>query len=119
MKMMTCREASQAMLAEHALRITAARIRQGCTSGKYPYMLVGNRVLVDFDAICPLLMTEYADKGLSTSDLAQRIGLSESAIRRAVADGWLPCEKGGRSMRFDLTEVQSAIKKRMNDKFER
>ena len=41
MKMMTCREASQAMLAEHALRITAVRIRQGCTSGKYPYMLVG------------------------------------------------------------------------------
>lgn len=93
MKMMTCREASQAMLAEHALRITAARIRQGCTSGKYPYMLVGNRVMVDFDAICPLLMTEYADKGLSTADLAQRIGLSESAIRRAVADGWLPCER--------------------------
>lgn len=116
MKLMTCREASEALREQYG--ITQGQVKRGCLNGKYPYLKVGNRLLVDLDVLRPILDGEQQRQQLlSTADLALRIGLSESSIRRAVADGWLPCQVVGRNMRFDLVDVQRAIAEKMNGKY--
>lgn len=87
MKLMTCREASL-QLTEYG--VTLSRLKRGCMSGKYPYLRIGNRVLVDLDVLLPLVAEERDNRELlSTSELSLRIGLSETTIRRAVAEGWI------------------------------
>ena len=127
MKLMTCREASEALREQYG--ITQGQIKRGCEANKYPYLKIGNRLMVDVDKLREILDGEQKRQQLqslkhqkqkhllSTADLALRIGLSESSIRRAVADGWLPCQVVGRNMRFDLLDVQRAIAERMNGKY--
>lgn len=116
MRMMTCREASEALRDKH--RVSAAQIKRGCQTGKYPYLKIGNRILVDVDVIRSMLEKEAQESALlSTAELALRIGMSESTIRRAVSEGWMPCRLQGRNMRFDLIEVQKAITDRMRGKY--
>lgn len=111
MRLMTCREASQAL---SRYGITTAQIKRGCADGRYPHMRVGNRIVVDVDALAELL-DQLGDLSslISTAELAQRIGLSESTIRRAVSDGWMPYRVVGRNLRFDYDAVQGAIAARM------
>ena len=115
MKLMTCREASM-QLTEYG--VTLSRLKRGCMSGKYPYLRIGNRVLVDLDVLLPLVAEERDNRELlSTSELSLRIGLSETTIRRAVAEGWMPCKVVGRNNRFDLEAVQAAIAERMSNRY--
>lgn len=115
MKMMTCREASEAL---QAYGMTASRIKRGCLEGKYPHIRIGNRILVDVDKLAPMVAEDARTEDmLSTAALALRIGLSESTIRRAVAEGWMPCEIIGRNMRFRLAEVQAAIERKMGERY--
>lgn len=115
MKLMTCREASR-HLADYG--VTQSKIKRGCEAGKYPFLRVGNRILVDLDALMPIVEEEGRRlELLSTAELAMRIGLSESSIRKAVADGWMPCQIVGRNMRFDLEAVQDAVIERMSSKY--
>lgn len=117
MKLMTCTEACKHL--EDEFGMTASQLKRGCLAGKYPWMKIGNRMLVDVDALLPILTKERQEMKtlLSTTELAQRIGLSESSIRRGVADGWIPCRIVGRNMRFSLMEVQQAISERMGRKY--
>lgn len=115
MKLMTCREASRQM-ANYG--ITQTKLKRGCEDGKYPCLHIGNRIMVDIDALMPIVEQEYKRSALlSTSELAVRIGLSESSIRRAVAEGWIPCQVIGRNMRFDLEDVQAAVIRRMHNEY--
>lgn len=118
MKFRTCREAAEELNDEFG--VNQSQLKRGCMEGKYPSMKIGNRLLVDVDALKPILARERRERMelLSTTELAQRIGLSESTIRRAVADGWLPCRVVGRNMRFDLMDVQRAIGERMGSKYD-
>lgn len=116
MKMMTCREASE-VLAEYGM--TASRLKRECLNDQLPCMRVGNRVMVDVDVLRVILeKRREQDDLLSTGELSVRIGLSESTIRRAVRDGWLPCRMIGRNMRFSLTEVENAIAEQMGRKYD-
>ena len=116
MRMMTCREASEEL---QSYGVTKDRIKRGCLEGKYPHIRIGNRILVDVDMLEEIVSKEMRNKDdlLSTQELAQRVGLSESSIRRAVADGWIPCEIVGRNMRFRLIEVQEAIERKMGERY--
>ncbi len=118
MKFRTCREAAEELNEEFG--VNQSHLKRGCMEGKYPSMKIGNRLLVDVDALRPILERERQDQQglLSTTELAQRTGLSESAIRRAVTEGWLPCRIVGRNMRFDLMDVQRAIGERMGSKYD-
>lgn len=112
MRLRTCREASEAVA--DICAISPKAIRRGCVDGVYPCLQVGNRMLVDVDALRDALTAAGNRTSLiSTAEVSLRTGLSESAIRRAVNDGWMPTVRVGRHMRFDLAEVQQAIADRM------
>ncbi len=116
MKLMTCREASEALRGEYG--VTQYQIKRRCMADKWPHIRIGNRILVDVDALRVLLEEEKQREELvGTADLARHIGLSESTIRRAAAEGWLPYRRVGRNMRFVLSEVQQAIQQKMSDRY--
>ncbi len=116
MKLMTCREASAALREEYG--VTQLQLKRRCLADKCPHIRIGNRLLVDVDVLRTLLDEErQREQLMGTTDLARHIGLSESTIRRAVAEGWLPYHKVGRNMRFSLSEVQQAIQDRMSNKY--
>lgn len=105
MKLATVRNAAQELdVAEHILR---AMIR----AGKLPTMPLGNRQLVDVDEARAMLPT--IRRGTSINEVSQRTGLSVSAIRRGIREGWMPCEKSGRAYVFDMEAVTAAIQQRM------
>lgn len=116
MKLMTCREASVALREKYG--VTQTQIKRRCLTDRCPSIKIGNRLLVDVDALRTLLDEErQREQLMGTTDLARHIGLSESTIRRAAADGWLPYHKEGRNMRFVLSEVQQAIQDRMSNRY--
>ena len=47
----------------------------------------------------------FADRLLDAAEAAQRLGLSEAALRKAVARGTVPCHRLGRRVRFRLSEL--------------
>lgn len=113
MRLRTCREASEAVA--DICAISPKVIRRGCVDGLYPCLQVGNRMLVDVDALREILTDEGNRANLiGTAELSMRIGLSESTIRRAVNDGWMPSVRVGRHMKFDLAKVQQAIIDKMH-----
>ncbi|MEG1515881.1 MAG: hypothetical protein RSD95_13410 [Clostridia bacterium] len=109
MKFMTITEAAR------ALEVERYRIQRRVNDGLFPFVRVGKRELVDIDVIGPLLEAERSD-GMGIAEVSAVTGLSASAIRRAIRDGWMPAEiKNGR-YRIDLQAVRDAISKRMKTK---
>ena len=51
------------------------------------------------------MVTKY----LSVKQLAQTLGLPASWIRREALAGRLPCLRAGRSLRFDLAQVEASL----------
>ena len=47
----------------------------------------------------------FADRLLDVPEAAERIGMTESALRKAVARGTIPCQRMGRRLRFRLSEL--------------
>ena len=48
-------------------------------------------------------------------ELSEETGLTVTAIRRAVRDGWLPYIKPGKAYLFRMEDVRAAIEKRMEE----
>ena len=47
----------------------------------------------------------FADHLLDAAEAAERIGMSEAALRKAVARGTVSCHRLGRRLRFRLSEL--------------
>jgi excisionase family DNA binding protein len=47
----------------------------------------------------------FADRLLDVAEAAERIGMSEGALRKAVARGTVSCHRLGRRVRFRLSEL--------------
>lgn len=115
MNMKTCGEAADIL--KDVFPVTAAKLKKGCLSGKYPFIRICSRIIVDVDELRQILAREREDNLLlSTDELSQRTGLCPSTIRRATKEGWLPYRIVGRNMRYDLTAVQQAIMERTENR---
>lgn len=114
MRFMTPNDAATA-LSEYA--ISEGQIKRGAQRGRFPYIKVGSRMMVDVDAAAAILAKEREDDNLmNTEQLSVATGLSASAIRRGVAEGWLPARDArGRHLRFDLDEVHAALERKMRE----
>lgn len=84
-------------------------IRRGVQSGKYPFIKVGNRVLLETETMQAIVEAE-ARKGLSIDEVHEMTGLSIGTIRRGIKEGWLPCWKRGAAFQFDADEVREALR---------
>lgn len=47
----------------------------------------------------------FADRLMDAAEAAERIGMSEAALRKAAARGAVPCHRLGRRLRFRLSEL--------------
>lgn len=84
-------------------------LRRGVQSGKYPFIKVGNRVLLEIEGTKAVVAKEARD-GLSIEEVHNMTGLSIGTIRRGIKEGWLPCWKRGVSYHFDEGEVREALR---------
>ena len=106
MNLRTVRDAAQ------MLGVNEMRVRRAARDGRIPAMQLGNRMLVDVDAACDVLSRP---DGVTIDVVSAETGLTESAIRRAIREGWMPYEKPGKAYLFDMDMVRAAIDKRMRD----
>lgn len=104
MKFATIREAAV------ELTISEDRLRRAVRNGDIPHMKLGTRTVVDIDRVAELLKRP---EGVNIATVSSETGLSVSAIRRAVREGWMPCDKSGRAFMFDMDEVRAAIEARI------
>ena len=74
---------------------------------------IGNRTLIDLDAAREILITDYTPATIT--EVSEATGLTVTAIRRGIREGWIPCEKPGRAYQFHLDAVIAAIENRMRD----
>ncbi|MBQ8953700.1 MAG: hypothetical protein IJ048_06255 [Clostridia bacterium] len=96
----------------HELDLSETTVRKAVADGRLPSLPLGNRMLVDLDAARSVLRNH---SGLNVHQLSEKTGLAVTAIRRGVREGWIPCEKSGKYLRFQLDDVLEAIKKRMEE----
>ena len=87
MKLRTIRDAAE------MLGVNENRVRRAARDGRIPSMQLGNRTLVDVDAARGVLSPE--PEGVKIDVVSEETGLTVTAIRRAVRDGWLPYIKPG------------------------
>ena len=99
MKLRTIRDAAE------MLGVNENRVRRAARDG--------NRTLVDVDAARGVLSPE--PEGVKIDVVSEETGLTVTAIRRAVRDGWLPYIKPGKAYLFRMEDVRAAIEKRMEE----
>ena len=87
-----------------------ARLRKMIRDGRVKALELGGRKLVDLDEVEPL-----ADdaRGARVRDVVEATGLTDSAVRRGCAEGWLPHRRSGNTLLFDLEEVERCLRARM------
>lgn len=107
MKLRTIRDAAE------MLGVNENRVRRAARDGRIPSMKLGNRTLVDVDAARGVLSPE--PEGVKIDVVSEETGLTVTAIRRAVRDGWLPYIKPGKAYLFRMEDVRAAIEKRMEE----
>lgn len=110
MKFMTIREAAA------ALNISEGRMRRAVRTGEVPSMQLGTRAVVDVDTVAALLKQP---EGVGIETVSAETGLSVSAIRRAIREGWMPCTKPGKAFVFQMDEVRAAIEARVREQTKR
>lgn len=106
MKMATINEAAR------ELRVTRQRINRAITAGALHPLQVGSRGLIDIDEARRVFGPPPAD-AVEMEELAQITGLTTRAIRRGMAEGWLPWVQDGRRKKFDVNAVCAAMERRM------
>ena len=99
--------------AAEMLGVNENRVRRAARDGRIPSMQLGNRTLVDVDAARGVLSPE--PEGVKIDVVSEETGLTVTAIRRAVRDGWLPYIKPGKAYLFRMEDVRAAIEKRMEE----
>lgn len=96
--------------AAQLLDVSQSRVRRAVKTGQIAHVLVGNRCLVDVDTAGDELKKV---QGVPIKEICRLTGLTDSAVRRGVKEGWIPCQKPGRAMIFDPAQVMDAIQARM------
>ncbi len=104
MNLRTVRDAAQ------MLGVNEMRVRRAARDGRIPAMQLGNRMLVDVDAACDVLSRP---DGVTIDVVSAETGLTESAIRRAIREGWMPYEKPGKAYLFDMGRTVVQMDKRI------
>lgn len=94
------------------LKISESRLRRAVSSGELPSMELGNRQLVDIDEANEVLCKS---KCVKIGTVMEQTGLTNTAIRRAVKEGWMPCDQSGKAYLFDMDAVNAAIQRRMQE----
>ena len=97
--------------AARELGVSEASVRKAVADGRLKTLPLGNRRLVDLDTARNILSPP---SGLNIGALSVETGLNRAAIYRGVREGWIPCQRDGRSLIFQLDEVLAALKKRMD-----
>ena len=80
-------------------------------AGELSSYMVGRKMrftLRDVDAYIDRL------RGATIGDVAAETGLSESTIRRAIDDGWMPATMISHKYYFDMDKVREAIEEKMS-----
>ena len=88
-------------------------IRKAIREKRIPCLRLGSHILVDLDMVRDLL-SEMTSKA-TFAEVCTATGLKPSAVRRGVEEGWIPCEKPGKSYVFDLDAVKAAIRQKMDE----
>lgn len=98
--------------AAETLGISAYALRRAIRSGQIPVVTVGKKVLVDVDS-AKVVLAPRAREGVGIAALAQQTGMTVSAIRRGIDEGWLPHWRAGRAYMFDVSTVEEALERRL------
>lgn len=101
MKLATITEAA------HILGKSPQQLRRGIDAGRYPFVSIGTRKLVDVDELTDIINRERATIGIK--EAAELTGLPVSTIRRGAREGWLPCSKEGKSYEFLPGQLLNAL----------
>lgn len=104
MKFLTIRDAAE------ALDVPEHRLRRDIRDGKTPHMKLGNRAVIDVDAVRALYPKRET---INIQELSRQTGLTQGAIRRAIRAGWMPHLKPGKGYEFELDRVNEAIAARV------
>ena len=110
MKLVTINEAAP-MLGK-----STQQLRRGVDSGRYPYVPIGSRKLVDVDELREIIRAESARIGIK--EAAELTGLPVNTIRRGVREGWIPSTKVGKEYEIlpgELLDTLESMKKRETD----
>jgi hypothetical protein len=59
-----------------------------------------------------LARTPFADRLMDAAEAAERLGMTEAALRKAAARGKVPCEHRGRRLRFRLSALMGDVEAR-------
>ena len=101
---------AEAKLKEKGFMMSAATIRRRARAGQFPHLTIGGHLVVDIDVLLPMLEEEKARRNrVSSAELARMTGLTPTAIRRGVDEGWLPCDREGRHLRFSPERAMEAL----------
>ena len=103
MNMATINEAAK------ALGINAQKLRRGVESGKYPFVPIGTRKLVDIDKLREIMGPEEATIGIK--EASELTGLSEKTIRRGIREGWMPNQRHGKAYELKPGEIIAALQR--------
>lgn len=95
-----------------ALGVSESKLRRAVVAKEVPSMMLGNRTLVDLDAARDIL---DEPEGVKIEVVSEETGLTVSAIRRAIREGWMPHTKPGKAYLFKMDEVQAAIERRIRE----
>lgn len=90
------------------LGVNESIVRRTLAAGKLDAIHIGTRVLIDMDTAAEVLKPAAA--GIGIEEVSQATGLSVSAIRRGIREGWIPCTKPGKKFLFQLDEVVAALR---------
>lgn len=110
MNFRTIREAAE------MLNISESRMRRAVNDGRVPSLKLGNRAVVDVDVAAGFFAD---DGGVSITEVSKATGLTVSAIRSGIEEGWIPCEKPGRAYVFQMDAVRAAIEARIREQMQR
>lgn len=104
MNLKTIREAAA------VLEISETVIRRAVRRGELSVMALGNRMLVDIDEARDVLSKP---DGVMIDAVSMETGLTISAIRRGMREGWMPYTKVGQRYYYNIEDVRAAILRRM------
>ena len=89
------------------LGVGESQLRRGIAAGRYAFVQVGNRRLVDVEELRKVLEAE--DALLDVRQAARLTGVSESTLRRMAKDKRIPYKMIGRGIAFQRDELLKAL----------